>query len=99
MMYINKKLGLIPVIAILPLLALMLGLGLKGALHFQSTLSTFGVFPNVDKCRWFCCDLSFSEELFDHRVYNPLQAITGDIYLITEELKTMPENESKTGSF
>ncbi len=30
-----------------------------------------------------------------HDIRNPLQAITGDMYLIKEELKTMPEGESK----
>ncbi len=34
-----------------------------------------------------------------HDIRNPLQAITGDMYLITEELKTMPEGESKQEVF
>ena len=34
-----------------------------------------------------------------HDIRNPLQAITSDMYLITEELKTMPEGESKQAVF
>jgi PAS domain S-box-containing protein len=34
-----------------------------------------------------------------HDIRNPLQAITGDMYLIKEELKTMPEGENKQAVF
>lgn len=34
-----------------------------------------------------------------HDIRNPLQAITSDMYLITEELKSMPEGESKKSVF
>lgn len=34
-----------------------------------------------------------------HDIRNPLQAITSDMYLITEELKSMPEGESKQSVF
>ena len=34
-----------------------------------------------------------------HEIRNPLQAITGDMYLIKEELETMPEGENKREVF